>query len=272
MVSFLMKSPLPSLQIQKSFGKLSHLATLERHGALDDIISHVEAIFSNKEIIKKSKILPFRFIEAIKHINNAKAQDALRDALELSFESIPDIHGRTAVLLDCSPSMKYKYRNDEMMQTAAVFAIAVMKKANNNGSLICFDGKAARYNVSLCDSMLTQADAISKWTTGGATNPSAGLEILLDAKEKVDNLIVITDGEQNRGAPFADVLAKYKATVNAKVKVFIMDVSPNLDAITPDDSNVTYIYGWSDEALKFISLASNEWGHFVNEALKVVLT
>ena len=78
-------------------------------------------------------------------------KDALRDALELAFDNVPELEGRTAVLLDRSGSMQ------SYLQTAAIFAVSLLKKAKLDGRLLLFDDRVEEMAVSLRDSVLTQA-------------------------------------------------------------------------------------------------------------------
>jgi 60 kDa SS-A/Ro ribonucleoprotein len=52
------------------------------------------------------------------------------------------------------------------------------------------------------------------------------------------------------------------------LKVFIVDVGPYRDAITPNDKNTWYVYGWSDQALSFISMAARGFGSMIEQIEK----
>lgn len=237
------------------FALLRNLATLERHGVLEDNKKLIQQMFADKNVITKSKILPFRFLEASKHVGATWAQDALRDALELSFSNVLDIDGKTVVALDVSGSM------GQFIQTAAVFAVSVMKKAAGEGRMFLFDDRLEEFNVSMRDSILTQA---SKVHVRGGTDHSLVMSKLISEKAKVDNLIYVTDEQQNTGTPLFKLIDQYRQKVNKHVKVFILDVSPYKNALTPPDANTFYLYGWSDQALQFISMSSQGWGSQVN--------
>ncbi len=257
------------------FALLRNLATLERHGVLENHRAHITKMFTSEEVITKSMIFPFRFLEAEKHVSAGWCKDLLRDALELSFVNVPELKGRTAVLLDVSPSMKAGYRSDDMMRHAAVFAVTLMKRAGGNGRLVAFDANAFAANISMRDSILTQAERVAALQSRGGTNQTAAIEAL--GTDAMDNIIMITDGEQNEFASsspsavggrraFVDALDEYKRKVNSQVKVFIMDVSPHRDAITPDGTkeNTWYVYGFTDAALRMISIASAGFGDMVD--------
>jgi 60 kDa SS-A/Ro ribonucleoprotein len=242
------------------FAMLRNLATMERHGVMPAVRDHVVATLSNKEVIAKSKILPFRFVEAMKHVSDAKVQDALRDALDHSFAGVPDIEGRTSIFLDISGSM------GAMIQSASVFAISAMKKANGNGRLLLFDTEVSEVKVSMRDSTLTQANQIR---VRGGTDHSAPMGLILNEKDKYDNILVITDEQTNTGGPFVDVLQEYRKHVNGRAKCFVLNVAPYHGALSgqmvPHDSKGLnfFVYGWSDQALSFIAMASQGWSSFV---------
>lgn len=240
------------------FALLRNLATLERHGVLESNKKLIQRMFTDEKTITRSKILPFRFIEASKHVQAGWVQDALRDAVELAFTNVPDLEGKTAVMLDVSPSMKQGHRSDDMMRHASIFAVALMKKAQGDGDLICFDAIAFPTTVSMRDSVLTQADRVAQLGANGGTNQTAAIEAL--GKKAVDQMIIITDGEQNAGRPFVDALEDYRQRVNKNVKVFIMDVSPYRNQIVPSDAKNRYIFGWNDQTMQFISMSAKGWG------------
>jgi 60 kDa SS-A/Ro ribonucleoprotein len=250
------------------FALLKNLAAIERHGAEKANKQFIQEKFANPEVIAKSKILPYRFLEAEKHVSASWLKDSLRDALELSFNNIPDIHGETCVMVDRSGSM-----SGQFMLTASIFGISLMKKTEN-GKMLLYDTQpknGSRYSyssrdyeavveevhVSKRDSLLTQA---SKITARGGTDTAAPFQKITKEKYKVDNIILITDEQQNAGDPAYTAFAEYQDKVNRNTKLFIVDVSPYQNALfDPTNKNVYYIYGWSDRVLDFIGLSSQGW-------------
>jgi 60 kDa SS-A/Ro ribonucleoprotein len=242
------------------FALLKNLATLERHGVLDANRELIEGKFTDAQTVQRSRILPFRFLKAAEMVQSPWAADALREALELSFENIPAVEGRTGVFLDISGSM-----SGQFLRVASIFAICLMKKARLNGRLLLFDHRLQELRVSMRDSILTQASRIHPQ---GGTNTALPMQYLLQQEEKVDNIILITDEQQNTGRPFYDVLSEYRRRVQPKVKTFIVDVSPyHTPLAEPNDPSCMWIYGWSDQVLNMISLSSQGWGSMV-EAIR----
>jgi 60 kDa SS-A/Ro ribonucleoprotein len=234
------------------FALVRNLATLERHDILDNHRALIESKLTNPEIIAKSKMLPFRFLTAAEKVSSSWATDALREALELSFVNVPTIEGRTAVFLDISVSMQ-----NDFLKVASLFAISILKQTNLNGRLITFNTRAKDIKVSARDSILTQASRIQ---SDGGTDVSAPMKLLHAQNDKVDTIVLISDEQQNTGTPFYDELLRYRKAVNPKVKTFLINISPYRNAIVnPKDPQVFYIFGWSDQVLNFLSLASQGW-------------
>lgn len=240
------------------FAMLRHLATLERHGVMDAVEKIVVQKLTDKATVQRSKILPFRFATALEHVQSAKVRDALRDAVDIAFENVPALDGRTAVFLDISGSM------GGYIRTAALFAVCLMRKADLNGRVLLFDTMLEEFKVSKRDSMLSQA---AKVEVRGGTNTALPMQYLLKERDKVDQIILVTDEQQNNGSPFIDVLDEYRRKVNKNVKTFVVDVAPYQTALTPNDPNTWYMFGWSDVVLKFIAQATKGWGTMV-EAIK----
>jgi 60 kDa SS-A/Ro ribonucleoprotein len=261
------------------FAMLKNLATIERHKAAEANRKYIEDLFSNPDVIAKSKILPYRFVEAEKHVTSSWMKDALRDGLELSFVNIPEIPGKTAVFLDVSGSMGPGYHSHEpdIMSKAAIFGVALMKKVDD-GKFLLYDTQYAdrssggwgsrqvarirEFPVSKRDSILTQA---SKIIAEGGTDTGAPFQKILDANERYDQVILITDEQQNAGAPAYKVWNEYLDKVNPNAKLFVVDVNSYRNAaFDPKQKNVYYIFGWSDKALDFISLASQGWDNIAD--------
>jgi 60 kDa SS-A/Ro ribonucleoprotein len=234
------------------FALLRNLATLERNGAIDLFKEQIQRNFADPIYVKKSKILPFRFIKAGEKVQNAWVKDALRDAIENSVANLPDFKGSSTILLDVSGSMS------SFLPQAALFAVSASKKANES-KIYLFDTSVHEFPVSMRDSILTQAEKIRVM---GGTNIGNAIAHLTRNKIKRDNVILITDEQQNAGSPAFAQIETYLKNINRDVNFFIIDVSPYRSAMTPPemDKNTFYIYGWSDQVLSFIANVSRGFG------------
>lgn len=245
------------LREMPTFALLRHLNALDDAGVLDKNRDFVTERLTDKEALIKSKILPFRFATAYRQVKKPWVKDVLREAAERSFDNLPKIEGRTLIALDISGSMDGQY-----LEIGSVFAFALYKKTQGHSLFYLFDTRAEDANPSMHDSILSQASRIR---ARGGTNTGTPLEKLMQDGEKVDNIILITDEQQNAGSPFYNKLLQYRRQFNKNAKAFIVDISPYGRAMVPqDDPNTFYIYGWSDTVLDFISLGSRGFSSMVD--------
>ncbi|MFC5471588.1 TROVE domain-containing protein [Cohnella suwonensis] len=243
-----------------TFALLRHLNTLERAGVLEDRnnLDTVVARLTDRRTLRKAKILPFRFAKAFRQVQHPILQDALRDAVEFTFENLPDLEDRTAIFLDISGSMDGEY-----LQIGSVFALALYKKTQGNSLFWLFDTEVEDARPSRRDSILSQAERIR---ARGGTDTGAPVRKLLEERRKVDQIVIITDEQQNSGSPFYEALSKYRAKVNPNVKAFIIDIAPYCSAMVPtQDRNTFYVYGWSDTVLHYIARTAKGYGTIVQE-------
>ncbi|GGF90045.1 hypothetical protein GCM10010912_39040 [Paenibacillus albidus] len=178
----------------------------------------------------------------------------MREAVDLTFDNLPDIGGRSAIFLDISGSMN----SGEYLQIGSVFALALYKKTAGQSLFWLFDTEVFDAKPSRRDSILGQAEQIR---ARGGTDTGAPVRRLLAERKKVDQIIMITDEQQNSGSPFYEALRMYRAKVNKDVKAFIVDIAPYRNAMVPtQDDKTFYIYGWSDTVLNFIAQSAAGYG------------
>ncbi|TVX99099.1 TROVE domain-containing protein [Cohnella terricola] len=243
-----------------TFALLRHLNTLERAGVLDNRynLETIVARLTNQHALQKAKILPFRFAKAFRQVQHPVLRDALRDAVEYTFANLPELEDRKAIFLDISGSM-----NGEYLQIGSVFALALYKKTQGNSLFWLFDTEVEDAKPSRRDSILSQADRIQ---ARGGTDTGAPVRKLLAERRKVDQIVIITDEQQNSGSPFYEALLKYRAKVNPNVKAFIIDIAPYRSAmVPPQDQNTFYIYGWSDTVLSYIAQTAKGYDSMVQQ-------
>ncbi|WP_172253629.1 TROVE domain-containing protein [Saccharibacillus deserti] len=234
-----------------TFALLRHLNLLDREGLLEhpQHLRYVVERLSDAEALRKSKILPLRFAAAYGQVKHPVVKEALAQAVDLTFQSLPKLPGRTAILLDISGSMDGEY-----LRTGSVFALALYKKTGGNSVFLTFDHEVHDPQPSRNASIMLQASRIR---ARGGTDTGAPMRRLAELQEYVDQIIIITDEQQNEGSPFYTELQRYRAKINRKAMAFVVDLSPYRGAMVPkEDLNTHYIYGWSDQVLAYISAAA----------------
>lgn len=173
-----------------------------------------------------------------------------------TFANLPELEARTAIFLDISGSMDGEY-----LQIGSVFALALYKKTQGNSLFWLFDTAVEDAMPSRRDSILSQADRIR---ARGGTDTGAPVRKLLAERRAVDQIVIITDEQQNGGSPFYEALRKYRAKVNPNAKAFVIDIAPYRSAmVPPQDLNTFYVYGWSDTVLSYIAQTAKGYGSMV---------
>lgn len=137
------------------------------------------------------------------------------------------------------------------------------KKTKGNGLFWTFDTSVYDQQPSMYDSILTQAEKIK---ARGGTDTGAPVRKLRKDNIYVDNIIIITDEQQNTGSPFYRELEKYRHSINPNAKAFIVDIAPYRSAmVPPTDKNTYYIYGWSETVLHYIAMSIQGFGTLLDE-------
>jgi len=237
------------------FALLRNINTLDRKGVLDDFKKEIKDKLSDGDRLRRSKILPFRFYEAYKVINKEWAKNLMAEAIDATFENIPDFVGKTAVVLDVSGSM------DSFLDIASLFAVCAARKGGVN-KITLFDTSAWGMTVDPNKSILTVAQSIH---THGGTDIGAPMRFLTTQGEAYDNIVLITDEQQNTGSPLYSEFERYRKALNKEVKLFVVDVSAYRNAVTPPKGNIFYIFGWSDQVMNYISATTRGWNSQVQK-------
>jgi 60 kDa SS-A/Ro ribonucleoprotein len=255
------------------FNLLRNLNAFTRHGVFGDEenVRYAVEKLSNPGAVEHSKVLPFRFFDAWKAYCRSdkfdtRLADALRQALELSFCNMPSLGDCTvAIGTDTSGSMDSQISDKgstRYIDIAGIFTGALLKRIEGRVIPLPFDTEIhTNHGLSGRDDILVTADKISGYC-GGGTAVGAPIEHLLRSQTKVDVFIGITDNEDwahgggwYASADFLTLWRRYRKEINPDAKAFLVTIAPYRDAGTPSgEPGVHFIYGWSDQVLRYISL------------------
>ncbi len=239
------------------FALLRNLNTMDRAGVLDERYGYIKQQLTSADVLRRSKILPFRFLTAYNKIEKEWVRDVLRQSVELTFDNLPDLTGRTAIFLDVSGSMDGEY-----LRIGSVFALALFKKTEGHSLFWTFDTQVHDPKPSRVDSILTQAERIHSI---GGTDTGEPVRRLLRHPQTFDNIIIVTDEQQNTGSSFCRELQIYRHKRNKSAAAFVIDLAPyNAAMVPPTDKQTHYIYGWSETVLTYIAYAQQGFGDMVS--------
>ncbi|MCE7739983.1 MAG: hypothetical protein GPJ50_11445 [Candidatus Heimdallarchaeota archaeon] len=217
------------------------------------------------EAIAHSKLLPFRYWAAYKYLETFTGSSelgyALQDALQTSVDNIPILKGRTAIASDVSGSMMSLVTGDKSKMRCCdlvgIFSGCMMDRCEEPPVILPFDTDVREDIISELQIKRTIFERASLFDTYGGTSLSAPIEWLLNRKEKVDTFIGITDNEEWVGRSFIQTFLEYRKKVAPKCKAYLITLLPYGHSPAPSSvKDVTLIYGWNEQILKYITMDS----------------
>lgn len=267
---------------------LRNLRSFREHGVFENQanVDVVVAKLTNRGAVEKSRVLPFRFFDALKAYEyndpqDMRIRDAIAQGLELSFVNLPDFGRGMHVTIgpDVSGSMRTVPVSDKgttvCSDIAGIFTGALLKRAENALALPFENRIVPNANLSKHDSVAVTAEKIAR-LGGGGTAVGAPIQYLLDRKIKTDIFIGITDNEDwahgsgyFSSADFLTLWLRYKKEVNPNAKAFLITIAPYRNAVAHEGSDVHFIYGWSDKVLNYIGLKLSTGANQVDEIAKI---
>lgn len=229
-----------------------------------EIITEALEQLVNENDIKKSLVLPFRFLtayEEIKKLSNGKiVRDtlvALNKAVDISVNNVPKFDGDTLVVLDESGSMSGKPST-----IGSLFSAVLIK--SNNADFITFSDNARYRNVNPLDSTITVAGSI-KFSSGGTNFHS----IFQTANKKYDRVIILSDmqGWIGYNTPSAS-FNEWKKRTGSNPFVYSFDLN-SYGSMQFPENNVFCLAGFSEKVFDIMKLMEQDKKALVNEIKKI---
>jgi hypothetical protein len=192
---------------------INNLASLQRRGAMDN--ADLKALIEQKleQAKSASRVSALKTGEAIKAADLAPdLQRKLEEVADTQVKAKGRISRPTALLIDKSSSMELAI---ELGKRIGALVSAVCEKELY---VYAFDSMA--YPVERAgDDLASWERALQGIKAGGCTSCGAALEYLRRKKQYVEQLIVITDEEENTPPLFVDSLNRYCQEVKADPNV-----------------------------------------------------
>lgn len=212
----------------------------------------------DEEAIRKSLVLPFRFLAAMAEIEKlpgtTKVIQSLAVAVDLAMQNVPTFGGRTLVALDVSGSMTMAAVAKSKVSVAsagAVFAAALVK--SNHADLITFDTSARYITLNPLDSVFGLVRQIP--FPGGGTDFHT---IFKTASRPYDRIIILSDmqGWVGRDNPSAD-FHRYRSRLKCEPKVYSIDLA-GLGTMQLPERNVYALAGFSDKVFDLMKIMEED--------------
>lgn len=256
---------------------LRNIITQSNEGTIDGAVR----ILTDENRVKKSLLLPFRFLTAYTELesvtNSSKVLSGLSDALDISFSNVPKFDGKTLVVIDHSGSMGSGVNS--AFGRGAMFGLALAK--SNDADLMHFGDDAKYLSFNKNDSTLTLLRYLDGLNGGyyGSSRGSGSYvghgtnfnSIFETADKKYDRIVIISDMQGWTGyySP-ARSFGAYKNKFGANPQVYSWDIN-GYGTLEFPENNVATLAGWSEKIFDIMKLVETDKKALVNKINSVEL-
>ena len=242
------------------FALIRNLRNFEKHKVdLDPVIKKLV----DKKLVLRSRLFPYRFYAASKHVTSGRLKTALSTAIEYSIENVPKLPGKTLVAIDSSGSMNAPVSKMSEIQCYELANLlgAMSMSFCEDPMIVLFDHRLRGVELNGKDSILTNHTELNKLFGGGSTYAHLIPEYLIKEKIKVDRVILLSDMQcySNRndsffgGSSISAGWKQYTKMINTEAVLYSIDLAGYGTLQFPASTkNVVKIAGWSDKIFNFI--------------------
>lgn len=175
---------------------LRNLRNFDQAGVSDEVAEQVAARLADPEQVAKSRQFPFRFLAAYQAAPSLRWGHALDKALSASLANVPELPGRTLVLVDRSGSMFGRMSERSELtnaDAAAIFGSAVAMRNVGRVDLVEFGNGSNRIDVRAGESLLR---TIERFGNLGGTQTLAAVQRWYAGHDRV---LIVTDEQAWQG-------------------------------------------------------------------------
>jgi len=248
---------------------LRNLRNFEQKGA-QKALAEAKRRFRDPEAVQKSRLLPFRWYTALKHVSNSDVADAVREAMELSVVNLPKWRGSTAIFSDNSGSMHSQLSSKSTVQyieIAGVMSALALHMTQDEYLIGAFGQTYKDVSLSRRDSVLTNAGRVANAHVGHSTNAYLAIQSIRKRKKKFDRIFIFSDmqcydtsgGSWYSDQSLAEEWKKYRQEVNSKAMLYSVDLAGYGSLQWPEnDRSVYFLAGWSEKVLDLVEAIENQ--------------
>lgn len=233
------------------------------------IEKHVLSKLGDEELVRKSRMLPFRFYQAYKEVKerNFETSAALEKAILFATKhNVPKLEGLTAIFVDVSGSMGNTLNSNSSMsykEIGALFGTILYKSMGENRTLLCsYDDNIYPIKAYENDSIFHIMNQVMGGHNGG-TDAWKCIQVLLNNNLRVDNIVFLSD-EQSYNSSFTSSdtvekkLSKYRNQINPNVILYDIDLSGyGTLQFSPGNYRNVFMGGWSERVFDLMNIMEN---------------
>lgn len=237
------RAVLPSMG---SMARLRNLRNFDEAGLSDEVAEQVAESLADPAEVARSRQLPMRYLAAHRAAGPRWAP-ALERALQASLGNVPELPGRTLVLVDRSASMFFGLSGRSTLRAAdaaAVFGAALALRAER-ADLVQFGTTHQPVHFRKGDPLLR---VVERFGDLGGTNTAQAVR---DHYRGHDRVVIVTDEQAWQGDPGADPTA----AVPERVPVYTWNLAGYRYGHGPSGTGNRHVFaGLSDAAFGMVPL------------------
>lgn len=181
--------------------RLRNLRNFDEAGLTDGEAAEIAAGLADPDAVDRSKQLPMRFLAAHRAVRNPRWAPVLENALGHSLSRVPELPGRTLILVDRSGSMFFNTSHATGLtyaDVAAVFGGALALRAEK-ADLVEFGTLSRNMGFRKGGALLP---LIARFTNLGGTETAKAVKRWFSGH---DRIVIVTDEQSAGGDPLAKV-------------------------------------------------------------------
>ncbi|MFE4516772.1 TROVE domain-containing protein [Kitasatospora sp. NPDC056783] len=224
-----------------------NLRNFDRAGVSDAVAADVARRISDRGEVRRSRQFPFRYLAAHRNTPSARWGQALETALGHSLANVPELPGRTLVLVDRSGSMFDRSGGPTDLSradSAAIFGTALKVRAAE-ADLVEFGTGSRVIEVAAGEAVLR---VLERFSNLGGTHTAEAVRAHYRGHDRV---VIVTDEQTGPGRWGGDPLA----AVPARVPVYTWNLAGYAVGHGPSGGGNRHTFGGlSDAAFRLIPL------------------
>jgi hypothetical protein len=189
---------IPEMQV---FALLRNLRNFDEQGISDQAAEKVIAKITSAEEVAGSRILPMRVLSAYNAAPSDRWKHALATTMDLTTANIPELPGRTLIMVDTSGSMHMPFSKDGTLMrwdSATLFGLALAKRNESRADIVSFSSETMEFKLRKGASVLGE---LARWKNGGyfmggGTNTAEAVRRHFKGHDRV---MVLTDEQAHYG-------------------------------------------------------------------------
>jgi TROVE domain len=203
---------------------IRNLSNLDEAGIPDEEAVKLAARIADPEQVRRSRQFPFRFLSAYLNAPSLRWGHALETALDAATASIPELPGRTLILIDTSASMGQPMSRRStmtMVQAAALFGLATGVRNRDRAEVYGFaDGQFRVDRSAYRSSVLKSVEAFTQriGEVGHGTRIAAAVRATYRGHDRV---MIFTDMQTFPDhSGYGGLVGDVSASVPARIPVY----------------------------------------------------